>query len=105
MSQCRCHSPPFDVSDFSSQLIAVDRGAEICVVTCKLCAARWLHCLFEQEAFAASGCWYRGTLDAPEQAPPSADAALAYLQSLPWYFAGGSYYGSTGFRRSGAIHA
>lgn len=81
----------------------MDRGGEVSVVTCTLCGTSWLHYLIEQEAFTASGRWYRGLLSssAPSVAP---NTAVEYLESLPWYFAGGSYYNSSGFRRSGEIH-
>jgi hypothetical protein len=103
MTECRCYAPPFDYRDFTSREIGVDHGAEVSVVTCNSCGTRWLHYFFENESFTASGRWYRGLLAAPEQSMVTPATAIAYLGSLPWHFAGGSFYDSTGFRRSGEI--
>ena len=59
----------------------------------------------EYEAFTASGRWFRGILSEKDALTITPENAIAYLESLPWYFAGGSYFQSTGFKTHGKIHA
>ena len=109
MSNCRCHNPPFHYQDFVSVPVGIDkthgRFGEVSVETCAHCGEKWLRYFVEYEAFTASGRWFQGVLaekDAPTITPEN---SIAYLESLPWYFAGGSYFGSTGFKTMGKIRA
>ena len=105
MTECRCHTPPFDDRDYVSAPIGIDttngRFGDVSIETCKHCGARWLHYLVEYEAFTKSGRWYRGLMTPELQRTVTAQNAVAVIESLPWYFYGGSYFESTGRKGSG----
>ena len=78
--------------------------AEITLLTCPVCGQRWLHYLFEIEAFTASGRWYLGAIQAEQAESLTAQDARAILESLGWYFYGGSYYAGRSGKTSGRIY-
>lgn len=90
---------------FAEAPVGIDRTngrfGEVAVRTCRACGRRWLHYLVEYEAFTASGRWYAGVL--ADGAEVTAEGAVALLQSLPWHAYGGSWWGTTGRRGTGAI--
>jgi hypothetical protein len=100
-------TPPFFYLDYESVSLGVDetkgRYGEVTVETCKACGSVWLRYFIEWEWYSESGRWYRGWVTPemieslkPEQAP-------ALLESLPWYFYGGSYFRTPGRKGSGRI--
>ena len=107
MSECRCMNPPFHFFDYDSQLIGVDktkgRFGEVTVDTCTACGRKWLHYLLEQESFSESGRWYRGLVTQEMVETLTPEQALNLLGSLPWHFYGGSFFRTTGRRRSGPV--
>lgn len=107
MSNCRCYNPPFNYLDYIDTPVGIDlpRYGEVKISTCKLCGTMWLHYFVEYEAFTASGRWFRGLLLKMDVAKITPGNAIAYLEALPWYFAGGCYFDSTGFRTHGKIRA
>lgn len=108
MTDCACMTSPFHYSGFDSREIGVDeakgRFSEVSIETCKRCGSKWLRYFVEYEVFSKSGRWYRGlvTDEAARSATP--DSAVAFLESLEWYFVGGSYFESIGFKSSGPLH-
>ena len=104
MSDCRCLHPPFASRDFDSRPVGVDesggRFAEVSIETCRSCGRSWLRYLVEHEAFPKSGRWYRGWVTDETARTITPDTALEALEKLEWRFAGGSCFGSTGFRTS-----
>ncbi len=109
MSDCCCSNPPFDYRDYDTSSVGVDmtngRHGEVTLETCKHCGCKWLHYFVEYEGFDGSARWFRGAISGTDATKIASDKALAYLEQLPWYLAGGSYYQSSGMRRSGAIRA
>jgi hypothetical protein len=81
------------------------RFGEVSLETCLLCGRIWLHYHLEYEAFPNSGRWFRGLISQEQIAAMTPQDAIPYLERLPWYFIGGSYYRSRGQRSSGKIDA
>ena len=105
MSACRCMTPPFPGADFYSQFVGIDRTngrfGKVSVETCRRCGAQWITYSVEDEAFSESGRWYRG-LASPEMLMDlTPEGAVGTLESLPWHYCGGSFFRSTGRKRSG----
>ncbi len=106
-TSCACMIPPFQHSDFESTPIGVDqthgRYGEVSLKRCKSCGQWWLHYLFELEAFTESGRWFRGMISEEEAKKITPEAAIPFLENMDWYFYGGSYFRTTGKKRSGDI--
>ncbi len=79
------------------------RFAEVSLLICSVCGHHWLRYVYEVEAFSASGRWYLGAINAEQASRLTADRAKATLESLDWYFYGGSYYGGRSGKASGDI--
>ncbi len=107
---CKCMTPPLDYRDFevnpASDQFSDDRyGGEITVETCKHCGTHWLHYFVEYPAFTSSGRWCRGVVTDGELSKLTTDNALSFLESLPWYLYGGSYFDTPGTLGKGPFHA
>ena len=77
--------------------------AEAGIWACRVCGRPWLRYFYENEAFSHSGRWYLGQIPVAVALGLTAHGAKRALESLPWYFSGGSYFdGQTG-RSSGII--
>lgn len=104
---CRCMTPPFNFRTFSTVSVGVDetdgRFGEVFIDVCTACGKTWLRYHLEYEAFSKSGRWYRGLLPAEAARTIQPETAVAVLQRLDWYFAGGSYFSSAGFRSTGPL--
>ena len=107
MAECRCMTPPFNYTDYASEPLGIDetngRFGEVSVQTCKACGRKWLHYFVEYEAFSKSGRWYRGLVSAEALRSLTPESAVALLESLPWYFYGGSYFQTIGRKGSGRV--
>lgn len=77
--------------------------AEVSLLVCSLCGQRWLRYFYELEAFTASGRWYLGAIPREHAARLTAESAKTTLESISWYFYGGSYYGGKSGKTSGRI--
>lgn len=107
---CKCMTPPLDYRDFethsASDQFSDDRyGGEITVEACKHCGMNWLRYFVEYPAFTSSGRWCRGIVTDDELSKLTTDNALSFLESLPWYLYGGSYFETTGKLGKGPFHA
>jgi len=80
-----------------------DHYAEVSLLVCSSCGQRWLRYFYELEAFTASGRWYLGAITGEQAARLTAENAKATLESLNWYFYGGSYYWGKSGKTSGRI--
>ena len=80
-----------------------DNYAEVSLLVCAQCGQRWLRYFYENEAFTASGKWYMGAITAEQAARLTAESAKDTLESLSWYFYGGSFYDGRTGRTSGTI--
>ena len=105
-SPCRCMTSSFRAEDYRIAPVGTEktngRFGDVSIATCKACGKQWLHYQVEYEALEKSGRWYRGAI-APELAQTvTPENAVAVFGQMEWYFAGGSYFESSGFRSSGA---
>jgi hypothetical protein len=95
-------TPPFDYRDYASVRVGVDetngRFADVTIETCRSCARKWLRYHVEFEHLSRSGRWYRGLLTDAAARAVTPETAVCVLEGLEWRFAGGSAFGSTGFR-------
>jgi hypothetical protein len=94
---CNCLNAPLPADQYQPiRFIGVDktngRFAAVNLWQCKTCARCWLHYLWENEGFTASGRYYMSliTPEAAEGLTP--ETAVAYLNQLDWHLYGGSYY-------------
>ena len=101
---CGCFSVPRRFLVIHQELGIDENFASISLLTCSVCGQRWLEYFYELESFTASGRWYLGAIS-PEQASHlTADNAGATLETLDWYFYGGSYYGGRSGKTSGRMN-
>ena len=98
---CACLEVAYTKWEFEEKDLGTDRYyADISLRTCKGCGRRWLHYHYENEAFTASGRWYRGLVPDDQVESVSAEGAKEFLGKLDWYLCGGSFYGKV-FKTSG----
>jgi guanosine-3',5'-bis(diphosphate) 3'-pyrophosphohydrolase len=103
---CGCMTPPFYHWDFEKRELGVTANyGEIQIETCKSCGTKWLRYFWEHEGFTASGRWYKGIIDDTSLPTLKPENCVKYLESLPWYIYGGSYFNTMGKRGSGSIKA
>jgi hypothetical protein len=101
LENCACLELAFVRWEFDERYLGTDRYyADISVRTCKLCGRHWLNYHYENEAFTASGRWYRGLIPPDQVDSVSAEGAREFLGKLDWYLCGGSFYGKV-FKASG----
>lgn len=90
---CQCMDERSDelVSDCS---LGMDSNfADVSVLKCSTCGQFWLRYFYELEGFKDSGRWYECPISSYEKQLITAESALEFLNSQPWVFQGGSYYG------------
>jgi hypothetical protein len=100
---CGCFRTPYQNLIHSRDLGMDEHFAEASLLVCSVCGQHWLKYLFEVEAFTGSGRWYLGAIPAEQAARLTAPQAKTTLESLSWYFYGGSYYQGRSGRTSGSI--
>lgn len=99
---CACLELAFVKWESEVKYLGMDQHyAEISLRTCKSCGRIWLRYFYENEAFTASGRWYRGLVPPDQVDSVTAETAKDYLGKLDWYLCGGSFYGKV-FKTSGA---
>lgn len=102
--------PPLDYRDFdmdpgTSRFQDDQQGGEITVEVCKHCGTKWLRCIVKYPAFTASGGWCRGLVSEGELSRITTSNARGFLEQLPWYIYGGSYFNSAGKQGQGTFNA
>jgi len=100
---CGCYRAPLQSPGNTQELGMDENFAEVSLLTCPVCGQLWLRYFYEVEAFTASGRWYLGVIPAEQASLLTVENAKATLESLDWYFYGGSYYGGRSGKASGAI--
>ena len=100
---CGCFSSPYRNLFAAQELGMDDHFAEVSLLTCPACGQKWLRYFYENEAFTASGRWYLGAINLEQASQLTAENAKGILESLRWYFYGGSYYGGKSGKASGKI--
>jgi hypothetical protein len=100
---CACFNDQHDIL-MTEKSLGMDRHyAEVTLLVCPDCGTYWLRYDYEIEAFTASGRWYLGTVSPEQVTHLSAENAKAMLESLDWYFYGGSYFQGRSGRSSGKV--
>src|SRR5687768_15008578 len=106
-SHCDCDNIHRPIGDSATTDLGTDlrngRSGQVTLHRCAECGAHWLHYEVEYEAFSKSGRWFCGRLDGPAVSTVSAANAIGTLAGLPWYWAGGSYFGDEVGKGSGAV--
>ncbi len=100
---CACLNAPGKHLSLQRELGMDSHYAEPSVWACRVCGRRWLRYFYENEAFSRSGRWYLGHVPVAIALGLTADGAKRALETLPWYFSGGSYYDGRISRSSGKI--
>ena len=101
---CGCFTAPYNHLENHKELGMDDKYAVVSLLICSVCGQVWLRYFYEIEAFTASGRWYLGAIQAEQAALMTLENAKVALESLAWYFYGGSYYGGQSGRSSGQIY-
>jgi hypothetical protein len=76
---------------------------EVDLWVCKICERNWLRFFLEMEAFTASGRWYLGRITPDMAERINAELAVPYLERLPWYWRGGSFFDGVVSKASGKL--
>jgi hypothetical protein len=100
---CACFAAPPTRLISISDLGLDSRLAEVAVLICQDCGQHWLRYFYEVEAFTGSGRWYLGAISPKQLATLTREQAKSMLESLNWYYYGGSYYEGRNGRTSGNI--
>ena len=66
---------------------------EVSVNTCKRCGRDWLEYFVEYEYLTGAGRWFRGVVAPETTASVNPSEVKTILESLEWYFRGGSAFG------------
>lgn len=102
---CVCisdHSEPLN----QVQFIGTDSAfAEVSLKQCPLCDQLWLRWFYEEEATTGSGRWLECPITQAERQNLSAPHALDFINSKPWHYCGGSYFGGQVRRVAGPANA
>jgi hypothetical protein len=103
-ASCGCTIAPHEFLVNDTELGMDADFAQVSLLVCPACGRHWLRYFYELEAFTASGRWYLGAITAEQVSNLTAENAKGTLESLSWYFYGGSYYGGQSGRTSGRIY-
>lgn len=107
MSDCVCRTPPLNYKDYTIVTLGVDttngRFADVTIQTCLHCGTKWLNYLVQFEAFTGSGRWYRAVVTEKELTTMTPENAVAFLEHVPFYMYGGSYFEHTGKYGKGKV--
>jgi hypothetical protein len=100
LSSCTCLAEPPNDLALERDLGMDSRYGEVSVLLCPSCGRQWLRYFHENAAFSKSGQWYLGTIDQARAEKLAPEEAKPFLESLDWYYFGGSYFdGQTGKSR------
>ena len=79
------------------------RYGDVEIRECVTCKQLWLRYLVEYEGFTGSGRWARGRIDLETALRIQPDEAVDFLNALPNYLYGGSFFGGVARERSGPM--
>jgi hypothetical protein len=100
---CGCLTTPHQSTVTVQELGFDSHRAEVSVLICQQCDQLWLLYFYELEAITASGRWFLGAISPDQLSSLNLENAKLLLETLDWYFFGGSYFkGHTG-KTSGQI--
>jgi hypothetical protein len=102
-TSCGCLAAPGKHLGHRAELGMDEWFAEVSILICSECGRHWLRYHLEDEAFSRSGRWYTGAISEEQASTMMAATARATLETLAWYWYGGSYFEGRAGRGSGAI--
>lgn len=95
---CACEKHDLSVSEYRTSIVGIDftsdKNAEVSIIQCRLCQRIWLNYAVEFPDSPESGRWFKGIIAKKEVAEMKPENAIEYLENLPWYICGGSYFGN-----------
>ncbi|MEI7984904.1 MAG: hypothetical protein WCI55_04685 [Armatimonadota bacterium] len=91
--ECICFQSTLQREVPFSDVGMTDDYADITNGKCSKCGQVWLRYLYENEGFTGSGRWYLGAISELQANTIQVNQAKAILETLDWYWVGGSYYG------------
>src|SRR5581483_6164846 len=101
---CPCLDAETHFCGFEIKPIGVDdQYGEVAVWTCKKCGRHWLHYFIEYEYLTAAGRMFTGVISPDAAAAVKAETAVGLFERMPWYFRGGSAFGSKLLRTTGPL--
>lgn len=101
---CSCLDGKFHFIDFSIKYLGWDEEYGVSsILTCRRCGRQWLRYFYEHESYSKSGRWYCGILEIYLAETVDADNAKHLLETMEWYFRGGSFYSGDVTKSSGPI--
>lgn len=93
-SECPCLQGDVYYRNFEEKALGSDSDyGEASILRCKRCGRYWLHYLMEYEYLTAAGRWFHGLITPEIGESATAANARNILESLEWYFRGGSAFG------------
>lgn len=99
---------PIHYTTYESRPLGIDdtngRYADVTLNTCVHCGKVWVKYHVEFESFSYSGRWYMGEVTEEVLKTLTPENTVAYLESLPHYFYGGSYFKSPGMHGRGTCY-
>lgn len=103
VSACQCSTPGTVRLTLTKELGLDAFLGDVSVHRCPRCHQMWLRYALEDEAFSGSGRWYLGVVSTEDSETLNAAEARNLLESLDWYFCGGSYFGGQVSRTQGPL--
>lgn len=95
---CACEKHDLIESEYRTSIVGIDvthgKNAEVSIIQCRLCQRIWLKYFVESEKSPKLSSWYKGIIAKKEVAEMKPENAIEYLENLPWYICGGSYFGN-----------
>lgn len=86
---------------YEERSIGMDQDfGEVSVLRCNSCGRFWLKYLMEYEHLTGAGRWFLGLIGPKAAASMKAANAKKVLESLDWYYRGGSAFGGKVIRTS-----
>ncbi|OBW41182.1 hypothetical protein AB670_02404 [Chryseobacterium sp. MOF25P] len=89
---CACEKHDLIESEYRTSIVGTDftdgKNAEVSIIQCRLCQRIWLKYTLESDR------WYKGIIAKKEVIGMKPENAIEYLENLPWYICGGSYFGN-----------
>ena len=79
------------------------RYGDVDLYECGHCGRHWLNYSVEYEGYTQSGRWFSGLISREKAATMQPEEAVGYLESIEWYYRGGSYFSGKVTRVSGKV--
>lgn len=95
---CTCEKHDLIESEYRTSIVGTDftdgKNAEVSIIQCRLCQRIWLKYTVESQTSPELNRWYKGIIAKKEVIGMKPENAIKYLENLPWYICGGSYFGN-----------